>query len=120
MGHVGGIEKLPKSLCQLLSDSRCHPLSESRCKPLSKSRCENCQNRVALTSGWGFLQITPNSYIIWILAGPLACCPQRPGQVGNEAAKLVCSSAEDKARHFHLDHARDNALWVRVFLSRPL
>lgn len=35
-----------------------------------------------------------------ILAGPLACCPQEPGQVGNEAAILVCSSAEDKARHF--------------------
>lgn len=34
------------------------------------------------------------------LAGPLACCPQEPGQVGNEAAILVCSSAEDKARHF--------------------
>lgn len=38
--------------------------------------------------------------MILILAGPLACCPQEPGQVGNEAAILVYSSAEDKARRF--------------------
>lgn len=48
--------------------------------------------------------------MILILAGPLACCPQEPGQVGNEAAILVYSSAEDKARHFHR--------W-RVFFSWP-
>lgn len=40
--------------------------------------------------------------IHFLAAGPLACCFQEPGQVGNEAAILVRNSAEDKARHFHI------------------
>ena len=36
------------------------------------------------------LQFLQPSHILLRLAGPLACAPRKPGQVGNEAAILVC------------------------------
>lgn len=57
--------------------------------------------------------------IHFLAAGPLACCFQEPGQVGNEAAILVRNSAEDKARHFHIRRPDGHGAPRGSGVSRP-